>query len=128
MNYSINTFMPYEGQHIAINGDKGTLDVELHFNKPWKVEAPNQFRLTNLFGKTKTWNVFNDEGTHGGADQKLRAMIFDNTVPDPMEKMAGSRAGVIASLVGIAARESIENGEPIKIDGMVKFPHRWDWE
>ena len=128
MNYSINTFMPYEGQHITINGDKGTLDVELHFNKPWKVESPNQFRLTKVFGKSKAWNVGNDEGTHGGADQKLRSMIFDKTIPDPMEKMAGSRAGVIASLVGIAARESIESGNPIKIDEMVKFPHKWDWE
>lgn len=128
MNYSINNFMPYEGQFITINGDKGRLDVQIHIRQPWKVTAPNEFRLTKLSGETKTWNVSNSEGTHGGADGKLRAMIFDKNIPDPLHKMAGSRAGVIASLTGIAARESIESGKPVKIDEMIKFPHRWKWE
>jgi predicted dehydrogenase len=128
MNYSINTFMPYEGQHITINGSLAKLDVELHFKQPWEVKAPNEYRLSKLFGETRTWSVKNDEGTHGGADEKLRAMIFDKSVPDPLNKRAGSRAGVLASLMGIAARESIESGERIKIADMVKFPHRWDWK
>ena len=93
MNYSINNYMPYEGQLITINGDKGRLDVEIHIRQPWKVETPNQFRLTRNFGETKTWSVSNDEGVHGGADDKLRAMIFDKSIPDPLNKMAGSRAG-----------------------------------
>ena len=128
MNYSINNYMPYEGQLITINGDKGRLDVEIHIRQPWKVETPNHFRLTKNFGETKTWSVSNDEGVHGGADDKLRAMIFDKNIPDPLNKMAGSRAGVLASLIGIAARESIESGKSVKIDDMIKFPHRWHWE
>ena len=54
-------------------------------------------------------------------------MIFDKSFKDPLKKHAGSRAGVLASLIGIAARESIETGKTIEIDDMVKFPNKWDW-
>jgi len=128
MSYSMDSFMPYEAQKMVINGDKARLDVEFHKRQPWDVPATYEFRLTESFGKTKTWLVYDDPGVHGGADNEIRAMIFDKGFKDPLKKHAGSRAGVLASLIGIAARESIETGKVINIDDMVKFPNRWNWK
>ena len=74
------------------------------------------------------WNIDEGEGTHGGADSEIRAMIFEKGHKDPLGQSAGSRAGVMASLIGIAARDSIETGKTIKIDDMVKFPNKWNWK
>ncbi len=128
MSYTMDSFMPYEAQKMVINGDKARLDVEFHKKQPWDVPATYEFRLTENFGKTKTWLVNDDPGVHGGADNEIRAMIFDKGFKDPLKKHAGSRAGVLASLIGIAARESIETGKVMNIDDMVKFPNRWNWK
>ena len=128
MSYTMDAFLPYEAQKMVINGDKARLDVEFHKRQPWDVPATYEFRLTENFGKTKTWLVKDDPGVHGGADNEIRAMIFDKNFKDPLKKHAGSRAGVLASLIGIAARESIETGEVINIDDMVKFPNKWNWK
>ncbi|VAW12666.1 hypothetical protein MNBD_BACTEROID01-2025, partial [hydrothermal vent metagenome] len=44
---------------------------------------------------------------------------------DPLGQMAGSRAGVMASLIGVAARQSIETGQRVKIADLIKFPFDW---
>lgn len=126
-SYNMNAFLPYEGQKIVINGEKGRLDVSVNYNQPWEVPAENEFRLTKNFGETKTWLINPGTGTHGGADEKLREMIFSENIPDPMEKMAGSKAGVLASLVGIAARKSIQTGGPVHISELIDFPRTWGW-
>ena len=127
LSYNMNAFLPYEGQRINFNGEKGRLDVSINYRQPWEVLGKNEFRLTKNFGKTKTWLVDSGVGGHGGADEKLRDMLFNEGQPDPLGKMAGSRAGVMASLVGIAARKSIETGETINIDELVEFPRTWGW-
>lgn len=126
-NYTMNAFLPYEGQRISFSGEKGRLDVRINYRQPWEVEAESEFRLTHNFKGTKTWLVEAGGSGHSGADPKLRAMIFKSNIPDPMGKMAGSRAGVMASLVGIAARKSIKTGETVKIEDMVDFPQKWGW-
>lgn len=125
LNYTMNAFLPYEGQRITLNGEKGRLDVTVNYKQPWDVKAENEFRLSKNFGETRSWVIERGEGGHGGADEKLRDMLFRENQPDPLGKMAGSRAGVMASLVGIAARKSIETGESVNIEDMVKFPITW---
>ncbi len=127
LNYTMNAFLPYEGQQITVNGEKGRLDVRVNYKQPWEVKAENEFRLSINFGETRTWIIERGEGGHGGADEKLRDMLFRENQPDPLGKMAGSRAGVMASLVGIAARKSIETGGTINIEDLVNFPITWGW-
>jgi predicted dehydrogenase len=127
LSYSLNAFMPYEGQHIAFNGEKGRLDVRLFYRQPWDVPFEAEFRLTKNFGDTKVWHIERSQGGHGGADERLKDMLFKPDQVDPMNRLAGSRAGVMASLVGIAARRSIESGERIKISDLVEFPRAWKW-
>ncbi len=49
-------------------------------------------------------------------------MIFIPGTPDPLGSKAGSRAGIMSSLIGIAARQSIETGLKVKISDLVTFP------
>jgi len=127
LDYSLSTFMPYEGQRIAFNGEKGRLDVRLYARQPWQPENKNEFRLTKNFGESRTWSVQVGQGGHGGGDNSLQDMLFLPNQSDPLGKMAGSRAGVMASLVGIAARTSIETGDAVRIDDLIDFPLRWRW-
>jgi predicted dehydrogenase len=125
LSYSLNAFLPYEGQRIAFNGQKGRLDVRVYQNQPWKVEGEADFRLTLNFQGTKTWTVRASPGEHGGADVKLKDLLFKPGTPDPLGKAAGSRAGVMASLIGIAARKSIETGRRYRIGELIQFPLVW---
>lgn len=125
LNYSLNAYLPYEGQTIAFNGQKGRLDVRVYQAQPWKVEGEAEFRLTLNFKGTKTWVVHSARGEHGGADARLKDLLFKPGTPDPLGKAAGSRAGVLSSLIGIAARKSIENGRRYRIDELIRFPLMW---
>ena len=125
LNYSLNAYMPYEGQSIAFNGEKGRLDVRVFDRQPWEVDAAAEFRLTKAFGDTRTWTVQRGSGEHGGADRKLKDSLFVPESADPLGQKAGSREGVLSSLIGIAARTSIETGETVKIDDLVEIPPVW---
>lgn len=127
LSYTLNAYMPYEGQLIGFNGEKGRLDVRRYNRQPWEVKYEADFRLTKSFQDTRTWTVERVRGTHGGADTKLKDLMFKPDQPDPLRKLAGSRAGVMSSLIGIAARKSIESGETIKIADLVDFPLTWNW-
>jgi predicted dehydrogenase len=123
--YSLNAFMPYEGQRIAFNGEKGRLDVQVFFAQPWEVDQAADFRLTKSFGATKTWTVGRGTGEHGGADGKLKDLLFLPESADPLGQRAGSREGILSSLIGIAARTSIDTGEPIKLGDLLELPPVW---
>ncbi len=127
LSYSLNAYMPYEGQRIAFNGEKGRLDVRRYNRQPWEVPHAAEFRLTKNFKNTRPWTVERSEGPHEGADMKLKNLWFKPDQLDPLGKRAGSRAGVMSSIIGIAARKSIESGKRIKIADMVDFPLTWKW-
>ncbi len=120
LTYTASTFMPYEGQEIAINGSKGRIDFNMY-------DAPGYndhvLRLTRNFGRSEVIKLEAKQGGHGGADPSARDLIFRGAgTPDPLGLGAGSRAGAYASLLGIAGYRSIERGGArIKIAGMVKF-------
>jgi len=120
LTYTANTFLPYEGQEIAINGTKGRIDFNMYDGpgvKDWEV------RLTRMFGKSEVIAIEDRAGGHGGADPGVRDLIFRGGDPaDPLQLKAGSVAGAYSSLVGIAAYRSIERGgEKLKIANMVRL-------
>jgi predicted dehydrogenase len=120
LTYTSNTFLPYEGQEICINGTKGRIDFNMY-------DAPgysdHQLRLTRTFGKSEVIPVKQETGGHGGADPSVRNQIFRDTgAPDPLGLKAGSIAGAYSSLVGIAAYRSMERGgTTVNIRDMVKI-------
>lgn len=127
LSYSLNAFMPYEGQRIAFNGEYGRFDIRVYHRQPWDVDYTAEYRLTENFKETKTWTTTSGAGEHGGADKKLKDLIFLQNQPDTLSQLADSRAGVMSSLIGIAAYTSIEAGKPIRIDDLIEFPLVWDW-
>ncbi|MBN2409511.1 MAG: Gfo/Idh/MocA family oxidoreductase [Candidatus Aminicenantes bacterium] len=121
MSYSLNAFMPYEGYHVGFNGTKGRLDVRAYHSQPWKVDTLAEFRLTRSFKASQVFALESGGGGHWGADRVMQDQIFRAPKPDPLGRKAGSRDGALSALVGIAARHSIEQGRPIKIDELVKI-------
>src|SRR5690606_28852828 len=57
-----------------------------------------------------------ERGGHGGGDKRLHDKIFVNPdSPDPLSHTAGVRDGAMSILIGIAARNSVESGRPVRI-------------
>ncbi len=135
VNYSLTTYSPFEGWRIAFNGMNGRIEAWLDI--PWMQsenmdqaalhsaemdqsgEAGQQFEPIIVH---RNWQDYEIEkvafgrGGHGGGDQRLQDKIFRNPeAPDPYKHAAGTRDGAMSILIGIAARKSIESGEPVRI-------------
>ena len=115
VSYSLTTYSPYEGYRIAFNGTKGRLEAWIKESQPWKEEDFDEIHLTQNFGKREIIQIPNNEAGHGGGDTRLRKQIFASDGQDPFRQAAGSRDGAMAVLVGVAARNSIDSGKPVKI-------------
>ncbi len=121
MSYSLNATMPYEGFLVGFNGSKGRLDVRVYHNQPWPVEHLAEFRITENFKSSRTFSLQSGGEGHWGADQVMQDQIFRQSRPDPLGRSAGSRDGALSAMVGIAARRSIEQSRPVKIEELVKI-------
>lgn len=126
LTYTMNCFLPFEGQLICFSGENGRLEVRLNSAQPWVVPGEMEFRLTRDRETTRFWTPASTEGEHGGADDRLKDSIFIPDTPDPLNSKAGSRAGIMSSLIGIAARQSIETGLKVRINDLITFPNTWN--
>lgn len=120
ISYSLTTYSPYEGYRIAFNGTKGRIDAWIKERQPWEeLEEGDVIRLTKNFGKAQIIRVMPQKGGHGGGDPILHAHLFKNqNLPDTLKQGAGVRDGAMSILVGIAARKSIDSGQPVKIESL----------
>lgn len=125
VNYALYAFMPYEGQRIGFNGRCGRMEVDL-VDRYHGLDAQGRLavyrlgvrpdvRVSPLFGRPYTIPVEEREGGHGGADERIRAHLFRAGTPDPLGQVAGSRAGAMSVLIGVAANRSIATGQPVRI-------------
>jgi predicted dehydrogenase len=135
VNYSLTTYSPFEGWRVAFNGMNGRIEAWLDI--PWleeerldqsalhAAEMNQNLREDVSYKPLVLYKNFNDyeliqveseRGGHGGGDQRLHDKIFKNPdAPDPLKHAAGVRDGAMSILIGIAARKSIESGEPVRI-------------
>jgi predicted dehydrogenase len=124
ISYSLTTYSPYEGYRIAFNGMEGRLETWVKERQPWEVEPYTEIRITKNFGETELIQVPHAEGEHAGGDTRLKDMIFRKNIEDKWRQSAGTRDGAMSILIGIAARKSIDTGQPIKIDNLTDLvPH-----
>lgn len=124
VSYSLTTYSPYEGYRISFNGTKGKLDAWIHERQPWEAEKFDELQITTNFGKREIIRISNTEEGHGGGDVRLRKRIFNPEGADTFRQAAGSRDGAMSILVGIAARNSIDTGKPVKIADLTSLkPH-----
>lgn len=116
VSYSLTTYSPYEGYRIAFNGTKGRLEAWIKESQPWEEPPQDDLRLTKNFGESELIVIPHGGGGHGGGDTRLKDKLFkDPKMADPYRQSAGTRDGAMSILVGIAARKSIDSGQPIKI-------------
>jgi predicted dehydrogenase len=144
VNYSLTTYSPFEGWRIAFNGVDGR--IEAWQDIPWLEEGSldqsalhaaemdqegNKNQIFSPIIVHKNWEkhevqtVAYQRGGHGGGDDRLQEKIFLNPDnPDPLKHAAGLRDGAMSILIGIAARRSIESGEPVSIGSLTDLVPR----
>lgn len=139
VNYSLTTYSPYEGWRIAFNGHEGRLDSwqdipyqqgkyteeqsnlharEMQSGKAEKPEGYEEIVVHKNFSpEFQSIKVPKYKYGHGGGDARMLDYIFvDPTAADPLGHMAGTTAGANSVLIGFAARKSIAEGRPIRLD------------
>ena len=116
VSYSCTTYSPYEGYRIAFNGTEGRIEAWIHERQPWSRKAYDELRVTDNFGETELIRIPHSGGGHSGGDTRMQDHIFrDPDGPDPYGQRAGLREGAMSALVGIAARKSVQSGQPVRI-------------
>jgi predicted dehydrogenase len=119
MNYSLNAFMPFEGYQLVFTCEKGTLAARLLERVPGGDRM--EIVVTKGFSKGPPHVEHPAHGPgHGGGDQRLRDQIFRGTPAPAHLALPGSRAGALSCLTGIAARRSIDERRPVRIDELVR--------
>lgn len=143
VNYSLTTYSPYEGWKIAFNGTEGRIDAwldipfmnssaisqsdmhELEMSQEYDKLQSDPVIVQKLWDDYKVHNVEYQKGGHGGGDQLLHEQIFLTPEKvDPYERPAGVRDGAMSVLIGIAARKSIESGDPVRISELTDLEPR----
>lgn len=140
MTYSLHAYQPFEGYRIAFNGSRGRLEAgvierifpdeepdfrrrassgkrsDLYMHR-WGSDEPTKdtIRVFPIYGGMQEIDVSHDYGGHGGGDKRLRDMLFRPGLPDPLGHAAGSRAGAMSILTGVAANYSMKRNAPVRI-------------
>ncbi|MDD4144054.1 MAG: Gfo/Idh/MocA family oxidoreductase [Prolixibacteraceae bacterium] len=145
VNYSLTTYSPYEGWRIAFNGRDGRIEswedlpwrrqeqinqaelhaAEMNQKSAGQVRFDEIFLMNNFDTDHQMIKVEASRGGHGGGDTRLQDKIFrDPGMADPYKHSAGTRDGAMSCLIGIAARKSVDEHRPVKIEDLTDIkPH-----
>jgi predicted dehydrogenase len=116
VSYSLTTYSPFEGYRIAFNGTRGRMEMWIHERQSWPLDKYDEIQIVDNFGKPEFMRLPRYETDHGGGDMLMKEKIFkDPSQPDPLYQAASVRDGAMAVLIGVAARNSIDTGKPVKI-------------
>jgi len=124
-SYNLDATLAYEGQHIAINGSKGRIDLYNHYAQPWEEPNTSEIRLTRNFKDSimiypETESTPDVSGGHLGADDQIRNHVFKGKPTDDLKQRGTARAGILSSLIGIAGYKSIRAGsKAIRIKDLI---------
>ena len=120
VSYSLLAFAAYEGYRVAFNGTHGRLEAFLPHNVPWP-NAGADIWLTPTRQPRQIIHVAEpaDAGGHWGGDTVMLDDIFLPNRPDPYQRVAGSHAGAMSILTGIACNEAMRTGQQIHISDLI---------
>jgi hypothetical protein len=98
VSYSLNTFMPIEGYHLAFNGTKGRVEIRQYERQAWEAPDEDEIAVMRNFGSVERIRIPHKAGGHFGADAELQRMLFAPDVADPLgQRMASAGASTAAS-------------------------------
>jgi predicted dehydrogenase len=123
VSYSLNTFMPIEGHHLAFNGTKGRVEIRQYERQAWETPDEDEILVMRNFGAAERIRIPHQPGGHFGGDLALQRMLFAPGATDPLGQRAGARAGAISVLTGVAAVESASTGQPVKVKPLLDEPN-----
>lgn len=115
VSYSLNTFMPIEGHHLAFNGTKGRIEIRQYERQAWETPDYDEILLMRNFGEAERIRVPHAPGGHYGGDNLMRDLLLKDGIEDTYGQRAGARAGAMSLLVGVCASESAKTGKLVKI-------------
>ena len=130
MSYSLNSYMPWEGFNVALNGSKGRIEYRTRAAEKFvnigkkAIESAGSFTdiiVFPMFGEPYEVPFDKLEGSHGGSDDVMLQDIFGTPQPDPFNRAAGLEDGLMSILTGIAANKSIASGLPCKIADLIRM-------
>jgi predicted dehydrogenase len=115
VSYSLNTFMPVEGYHLAFNGHRGRIEIRQYERQAWPTPAEDEIVVMRNFGGVERIRIGHGAGGHFGGDPAMQRMLFVPGTPDPLGQRAGARAGALAAVTGIAATQSAREGRSVTV-------------
>jgi len=130
LTYSLNTYMPWEGFIVSINGSKGRIEYKVvenvYINAGGKQSEEGSAKFHEIyvhpmFGEAYKAEVITGEGGHGGGDPVMLDSLFGDPAPDKFNRAADQFQGAMSILTGIAANKSIASGMPVKVADLIKF-------
>ncbi|MGM0880184.1 MAG: Gfo/Idh/MocA family protein [Bacillota bacterium] len=130
LTYSLNAYLPWEGYRIAFNGTKGRLEMNIveqsYVNSGGEKSQEGALKektitVFPMFAAPYAVEVEEGVGGHGGGDPVLLNDLFGKPVDDPFHRAANHVDGARSILTGIAANRSIQTGQAVQIDDLVKF-------
>jgi predicted dehydrogenase len=139
LSYCLVAYSPWEGLRVAITGDKGRIEMDIEESithllgdgERKDVQASKgpfkqaRLRVFPMFGRPYEVEPPSGEGGHGGADPVMLEQIFSPTPPpDPFRRTASHLDGAASVLVGIAANQSMNSGQLVRIDDLFPLPRK----
>jgi hypothetical protein len=148
--YSLTTYSPYEGFRLAFNGTQGRLETwegvpslleeqedqsgiyakEMNHSAHSTTElAFHEIVTQSSFGEFQLIKHPFIRKAHWGGDPIMMDQILRGKIANPgMHQDADFRDGAISVLIGIAARQSIDEGRAIRIDELTDLtPQKDKW-
>jgi len=149
LTYGLTAATAFEGWQVAFNGSLGRLEAfepEWFVAEPdqtrfvdrsssrsrvaadWRFSQTRQpfhldaleIRFYPLFGGVQSWTVPHQGEGHGGGDRRLKDDLFRGVQEDPLNHAAGSRAGAMSILIGVAANQSIRERRFVTIQELLE--------
>ncbi|WP_078544599.1 Gfo/Idh/MocA family oxidoreductase [Litchfieldia alkalitelluris] len=130
LNYSLNAYLPWEGYTVAFNGSKGRIEVRVveqsYINSGGKKEDEGRLEQKSIvvmpmFDTPYEVEVEEGVGGHGGGDPILLQDLFGTPIEDEFNRAASHVDGAMSILTGIAGNISLNTGQPVNVDQLVKF-------
>ena len=131
MSYSLNSYLPWEGFNVMINGSKGRIEYHA-VERPYinaggdkKNEGATktyEIKVYPMIGEPYIVPIKKIEGGHGGGDPVMLEDLFHpGAQEDEFHRAADHVDGIKSILTGVAANKSIASGMPIKVGTLVNF-------
>jgi len=130
LTYSLNSYMPWEGYNVFINGSKGRIEYRVtersYINAGGEPGVEGAYTGSSIvvqpmFGQPYEVPVVRKQGGHGGGDIVMLEDIFGNPQPDKFRRAAGVTEGCASIITGIAANKSIAGGQAVKIKDLLDY-------